>query len=102
VLSGPEAIGYEQVAAELAAATGREVEFVDVPDEAARQALVDADVPEFVADQLVNVFRMLRRGAAAEVTDAVERLTGEPPRAFADFAREHAGAFVPAGVGAAI
>jgi uncharacterized protein YbjT (DUF2867 family) len=102
VLSGPEAIGYEQVAAELAAATGREVEFVDVPDEAARQALLDADVPEFVADQLVNVFRMLRRGAAAEVTDAVERLTGEPPRAFADFAREHAGAFVPAGVGAAI
>jgi hypothetical protein len=49
----------------------------------------------------VNVFGMLRSGAAARVTDTVERLTGEPARPFADFAREHAAAFAAAGVAVA-
>ena len=40
VLTGPEAVTYTQVAAALAEATGREVEFVDLPDEAATQGLI--------------------------------------------------------------
>jgi uncharacterized protein YbjT (DUF2867 family) len=95
-LTGPEAIGYERVAAEIAAATGRGVEFVDVPDEAFRRALVDGGVPAFVADQVVAIFGGLRAGVAAEVTGAVEVLTGRAPRSFAAFARHHAGAFAPA------
>jgi uncharacterized protein YbjT (DUF2867 family) len=95
-LTGPEAIGYERVAAEIAAATGRGVEFVDVPDEAFRRALVDGGVPAFVADQVVAIFGGLRAGVAAEVTGAVEVLTGRAPRSFAAFARHHAGALAPA------
>jgi uncharacterized protein YbjT (DUF2867 family) len=41
-LSGPEAIMYEHVADELSAATGRQVDFVAVPDEGARQGLLEA------------------------------------------------------------
>ena len=96
VLTGPEAITYAQVAADVSAAVGREVEFVDVPDEGARQALVDAGLPDFVAEQLVKIFGLLRQGMAAEVTDAVEMLTGRPPRSFASFARDHADLFEPA------
>jgi uncharacterized protein YbjT (DUF2867 family) len=95
VLTGLEAVTFAQVADALSAATGRRVEFVDVPDEGARQGLVEAGVPEFVAEQLVAIFRMLRQGVAQQVTDAVESLTGRRPRDFADFARDHAHAFQP-------
>jgi uncharacterized protein YbjT (DUF2867 family) len=100
VLTGPEAITYAQVAAELSAATGREVEFIDIADDDARQAMVQAGTPDVIAAQVVNVFKMLRRGIAEQVTTTVQSLTGRPPRDFASFARDHAPLFTPAAVGA--
>lgn len=99
VLTGPEAITYAQVAADLSAVTGRQVEFVDVPDEGAQRGMIEAGLPEFVAEQLVKVFAMLRRGVGARVTDIVESLTGNPPRDFAAFARDHARLFETTAVG---
>jgi uncharacterized protein YbjT (DUF2867 family) len=98
VLTGPEALTYALVAGELSAATGREVEFVDVPDEAARQGLVEAGVPDFVAEQMIGIFGMFRQGVAARVMDTVEALTGSRPRTFAAFARDHARLFEPTAV----
>jgi uncharacterized protein YbjT (DUF2867 family) len=101
VLTGPEAITYAQVAAELAAATGQEVEFVDVPDANAQDGMVQAGLPEFVAQQVVGIFALARQGVLEQVTTTVEALTGRPPRAFASFARDHARAFAPGAVAAA-
>lgn len=98
VLTGPEAIRYTGVAAALSAATGRGVEFVDVPDEGAKQGLLAAGVPEFVAEQLLAVFAQLRQGVARQVTDTVQALTGSPPRTFAEFARDHVHLFAPTAV----
>jgi uncharacterized protein YbjT (DUF2867 family) len=95
VITGPEAITWAEIAAELSSATGRVVEFVDVPGEAAKQGLIAADVPEFVAEQLIKIFRLLRQGVAEQVTDGVYALTGTRPRSFAHFAREHAHLFEP-------
>jgi uncharacterized protein YbjT (DUF2867 family) len=95
VITGPEAITWDQIAAELSAATGREVEFVDVPDEGAKQGLIAAGVAEFVAEQLITIFGQLRQRVAERVTDGVYLLTGTRPRSFAEFAREHAHLFEP-------
>ena len=100
VLTGPEAITYAQVAAELSAATDRRVEFIDVPDEGAKQGLIEAGLPDLVAEQVVEVFSMLRQGAGEQVTGTVESLTGCPPRDFASFAHDHAHLFSPVAVGA--
>jgi uncharacterized protein YbjT (DUF2867 family) len=100
VVTGQEAIGYAHVAAAIAAATGNEVEFVDVPDAGARQGLIEPGLPQFVADQIVAIFQQLRTGVAAEVTDGVERLTGRPPRTFAAFVRDRAQAFTLAALAA--
>jgi uncharacterized protein YbjT (DUF2867 family) len=99
VLTGPQAITYAHVGTELSAAIGRQVEFVDVPDEGARQGMIEAGLPEFVAEQVVKVFQMLREGVAERVTDTVEALTGSPSRSFSVFARDHARVFEPAAVG---
>jgi uncharacterized protein YbjT (DUF2867 family) len=96
-LSGPEAITYADAADQLSAATGRPIEFVDVSPDVARHGILEAGLPEFVADQLLKIYAQLRQGAAADVTDAVHALTGSPPRSFADFARDYAQLFAPAG-----
>jgi uncharacterized protein YbjT (DUF2867 family) len=98
VLTGPAAITWADIAGELSSATGRDVAFVDVPEEGAKQGMIASGVPEFVAEQLIKVFAMLRQGAAEHVTDTVEALTGAQPRSFADFARDHAHLFEPAAV----
>jgi uncharacterized protein YbjT (DUF2867 family) len=92
-LTGPEAITFERVAEELSAAAGRRVEFVAVPDEAARQGMIEQGVPEFVAGEIVKVFGFLRRGDQDRTTDTVRALTGREPRGLAEFARDHAGLF---------
>src|SRR5215470_8889848 len=90
LLTGPRAITYTEVAAALSAATGSRVEFVDVPDDAAYQGMIHDGMPGFVAEQIVAMFGRLREGVAAQVSPAVEGLTGRAPRDFGSFARDHA------------
>ena len=99
-LTGPAAITYAQVADELSAATGRRVEFIDVPDEGSTQGMIEAGLPSLVAEQVVAVFSRLRQGACEQVTTTVESLTGSSPRDFGCFAHDHASLFAPVAVGA--
>ena len=92
-LTGPEAITYEHIAEELSAATGRPIEFVDMPDEAARAGFVEAGMPDWLVEHLIRVFGIIRQGALKQTTDIVRALTRREPRTFAVFAREHAGLF---------
>jgi uncharacterized protein YbjT (DUF2867 family) len=96
LLTGPRAITYTEVAAALSAATASRVEYVDIPGDAARQAMINDGMPGFVAEQIVTMFGRLRQGVAAQVSPAVERLTGSSPRDFASFAADHAQLFAPA------
>ena len=93
VLSGPEAVTYGQVAAALSAAAARSVEFIAVSDAEATEALIQAGLPAFGAEQVVAIFAEARSGAAEQVTGTVELLTGTPPRDVAAFARDFASAF---------
>jgi uncharacterized protein YbjT (DUF2867 family) len=92
-LTGPEAITFGQVAGYLWEALGRKVEYLNVPDEAALQGMVEQGVPEFVAGQIVTVFGFLRDGAQEQTTGTVLTLTGQDPSGFAEFASEHASLF---------
>ncbi len=96
VLTGPDAITYARVATELTAATGADVQFVDLSDEDALRGMVEAGLPAVVAQQIVNIFASARAGVAEQVTPTVASLTGRAPRGIACFARAHAPAFAPA------
>ncbi len=89
-LTGPEAITYEHIAEELSAATGRPIEFVDVPDEAARQGFVEAGMPDWLVEHLIGMFGIISQAELEQTTDSVRNLTGCEPRTFSQFAREHA------------
>lgn len=83
-ITGPEALTYADVAAHLTKVLGRQVTYVDVPDDAVRQGLLAAGLSEWFADALVGLYQDYRRsgadGYASRVTGTVERLTGRPPR----------------------
>lgn len=86
VITGPEALSYDDVAAIITRVTGRTVRHVHVDDAQARRNLVAAHMPERYAALLVALDAAIRGGAEDRVTDTVERVTGRPPRSFESFA----------------
>ena len=92
-LTGPEALSNHDVAKRISEAIGKEVTYVDVPPEQARQGMLDTGMPEFYVDAILNLFDFYRQGSADGVTGDVEQVTGRPPRSYADFARDYAEAF---------
>jgi uncharacterized protein YbjT (DUF2867 family) len=92
-LTGPEALTSSEVAEQLSAATGRQVRYVDIGPDAFRQALAGAGLPGWLVDGLVETHMLFAAGHAATVTDEVAKVTGRPPRTFAQFAADHRVAF---------
>ena len=83
-VTGPEPLSYDDVAGKLSASMGRQVTHVKVPDEAVRTALAGFGMGDWMTGALVDLFKDYRTsgsgGYAAQVTDAVTRLTGREPR----------------------
>jgi uncharacterized protein YbjT (DUF2867 family) len=92
-VTGPEALTPTDVADRLSEALGREVRYVDVPVGGAHAAMLDRGMPEWLAGAMAEVMARSREAGGAEVTQTVERVTGQAPRSYAEFAREHADRF---------
>ncbi|GAB3720181.1 Rossmann-fold NAD(P)-binding domain-containing protein [Nocardiopsis oceani] len=86
VLTGPESFGYAEAAAIIAGVTGRPVRHTPTPEAELVRRNLDAGMPESFASALVRVDTDIARGRVDRVTDTVHRLTGRPPRTFAEFA----------------
>lgn len=91
-VTGPEALSYSDVAAKLSTAMGRQITYVDAPDEAVLQALRSAGLSEWFAGALVGLYQDYRRsgsdGYAAQVTETVTEVTGRPARSMDDLLAE--------------
>lgn len=85
-LSGPRLLSFADVAAELSKATGREISYVPVSNEAYRAVLRENGLPE----EFAELFTLILDGRNAHLVDGVEEVLGRKPRDFADFAREAA------------
>jgi uncharacterized protein YbjT (DUF2867 family) len=92
-LTGPEAISTADCAAALAGALGREVQHVDIPDEAFRDGMTKAGAPPPLVDNLARYYAMVKAGEFAMVTTTVADLLGRPALTFQEWVAENAGAF---------
>jgi uncharacterized protein YbjT (DUF2867 family) len=85
-VTGPEALSYHDVASKLSAALGREITYIDAPDDAVRSSLLGVGLDEWFVGALVGLYQDYRRsgtdGYASALTDTVKRLTGQAPRSF--------------------
>lgn len=92
-LTGPEAVSGAEVADALSRATGRPIEYVNVSDDAVRQALAGASEEEI--EGILELYAYDRSGATARVTHTVEEIAGRPAQDIRAWAIEHADAFMP-------
>jgi len=92
-ITGPEALTYAEVAAELSTLLGREIRYIDAAPDQARESMVGAGMPEWFADAVDELMASYREGNGAEVTDEVEKATGRPARSLSRFLADHRAAF---------
>lgn len=89
VITGPEALSYDEVAALLSDASGREIRHERVTQQQVQDRIARSGIPATFAEVLAALEESLRAGGGAAVTDTVERVTGRPPRRFAEWAGAH-------------
>lgn len=87
-VTGPRAMTFSQVAAELSAATGREISFVEVPHDAFIDEVRRSGAPGDVVWMLDYLFATVLDGRNAHLTDGVQRALGREPNDFATYARD--------------
>lgn len=81
VLTGPEALGHDDIATIITEVTGRPVAHHRLSYEQMRDRLT-TQVPVEFAAMLAGMDLAIAEGAEDRVTDTVQRLTGRPPRSF--------------------
>ncbi|MEM8710803.1 MAG: NmrA family transcriptional regulator, partial [Planctomycetota bacterium] len=86
-VTGPRLITFAEAVGEIAKASGREIAYISIPNEAFRAGLEAAGMPEQQVGLLDYLFSTVLDGRNAHVTDGVERALGRPARDFSDYAR---------------
>lgn len=92
VITGPEAMSYREMAMAIGEAVGKPVQYGTMTDtEAMDGAMTWAD--REYAEALVDIWRAVREGRLATVTDGVHQALGRAPRSFGDWVARNASYF---------
>jgi uncharacterized protein YbjT (DUF2867 family) len=92
-LTGPALISYADVAAVLSEVLGRPVGYRLASFAEDLAAMIQAGLPEPVAEMNAQAFSLIAEGDAAWLSEDVPTLLGRPARSFAQFAADFAPAF---------
>jgi uncharacterized protein YbjT (DUF2867 family) len=84
-LTGPAAISFYDVAEALSEVVGKEVSYIDVSLEKAKEAMLNKGIPEWRADALNEYAKAHSEGYSDFTTDGFERLTGHPATPYKKF-----------------
>lgn len=92
-ITGPEALSYAEMAAQIGVAIGKPLMFQPLSDEEARRQQMVSGVAEPLIAAHLSIFRAIREGRLAAVTDTVEHVLGRKPITFAQWVQENATLF---------
>jgi len=99
--NGPETLNYTEVAALISKVAGRAVQFVNIPEEAQRKAMLDLGMPGWQVEALLDLQRYYtveRKGA--DVTPVLEQVLGRASRGMEQYLSENRDAFRSQAAGA--
>lgn len=88
-LTGPEAISNQEAAQIISEETGMQVQYIDVPADAARNAMLEKQMPEWMVDAMLELEGACKEGRFSDTTDTVQQLVGRPPHSFRQFVKDH-------------
>ncbi len=91
-LTGPRLLTFGEAVGEIAAATGRTIEYVPVTVDDYTAALKDMAVPDDFVWLLGYLFSEVLDGRNERLCDGVQRALGREPRDFTEYVRETAAA----------
>ncbi len=92
-VTGPVALSTREQVDVIGRAIGKQLKYVDVPDQAARDSMLGQGMPAILVDALIEFCGAIKAGQCATVTDTVQKLTGKSPRTFESWTQENAAAF---------
>lgn len=84
-LTGPEALGFADIAHRISAAAGRTITFQPVDESRMRRILRAAHLSAAAADVAIELFQAVERGERAPVHPAVNDILGRPAHSIDDF-----------------
>jgi (4-alkanoyl-5-oxo-2,5-dihydrofuran-3-yl)methyl phosphate reductase len=92
-ITGPEALSFADMAAKVGAVIGRELRFQPVSDDDERRRQAAWGSPEPLIEARLSIFRAMREGRLATVTNNVASILGREPISFDRWAQQNAAAF---------
>jgi uncharacterized protein YbjT (DUF2867 family) len=92
-LNGPEALTYADVAGKITQHTGIEARYIDIPESAQRQAMLDQGMPDWQVAALLDLQRYYTSGQGGTVDGLLAQLLGRAPRTLDTFLLENAALF---------
>jgi len=99
-LLGPEAVTNSDIAARLSRILGRIVNYVPIPVDAQRKAMLDANLPEWLVTAILDLQAYYVAGKCAAVTDVLPKLLSRAPITLDQFLTENKDSFRPQAAGA--
>ena len=87
-LTGPASISFYDVAQELSEILGKEVSYIPISLEKAKEAMLEMGIPEWKADALNEYAKAHSEGYSDWTTDDFEQLTGHPATSYKKFASD--------------
>ena len=92
-ITGSEALTFADLTARIGDAIGRALKFESISDEEARQRYAATGASATETDAHVALWRAIREGRLATVTNVVEQVLGRPPIRFDQWLSENEAAF---------
>jgi uncharacterized protein YbjT (DUF2867 family) len=86
-LTGPRLLTFAGAVDEISQATGRAIQYIEIPHEAFAAGIAEAGLPEDIVWLLNYLFATVLDGRNASLGDGVQKALGREPRDFADFCR---------------
>jgi len=92
-LTGPQALTFAEITERIATKIGRRLRYEPIGDEEARRRFRTTGASEAEVEAHVALWRAIREGRLATVTDTVERVLGRPPLSLDHWLSENGAAF---------
>jgi uncharacterized protein YbjT (DUF2867 family) len=88
-LTGSEALDHDQVAEILSRVTGKEIAYQEVSPEQMQTSLLQAGLPADYTAFMLMILDFFKQGYAATITPEVEKITGQAPIRFEQYAQDY-------------
>ncbi len=92
-ITGPEALSFSEITERIGATIGRRLQFQSISDEEAGQRFSATGASPEEVEAHIALWRAIREGRVATVTDEVQRILGREPKALDQWIIENAATF---------